>query len=213
MLQLVILLFVVFIMAWVLYDVFEKHTLWGCVIAVGSYGIGILGGKFFPNVFSVWTACRYLVFFWLGFQLRRKGTEGCGRIPTVVWIAIHGLLFAVWKYTSGLEGKLTLLCLALEFAAHITGALMAFVVLQRLAERFRWKDSSIMRFLERNAMIVYLFHQQLIYFVLALLNGVVSPYLNALLNFAVAMGVSLVLGELLRKFRITRCLVGENNRK
>lgn len=209
-----VMLFVVFLMAWALFDLFEKRDMLGCIVAAGSYGVGIVGGMLLPNVFSVWTACKYLMFFWIGFKLRQKGTRSLSRIPAIVWVALHGLLFAGWKFVSALDGKLfTLLALALEFAAHIAGALMAFFVLQELAERLHWKNSRILAFLERNAMTTYLFHQQVIYFSLALLNGVVNPYFNALLNFVAAMAVSLVLGELLRKFPVTGFLVGESIRR
>lgn len=205
-----VMLFAVFMMAWPLSGFFAKHDAAGAVLAVGLYGVGLLGGLVLPNVFSIWTACKYLVFFWLGFKLRQKGTALLFRVPLMVWVAADMLLFAAAGWTSGMDGKLfTLLYLMLEFALHLVGAVMAFVVLQRLAVVSSWQDSRCFRFLERNMMPVYLFHQQMIYFVISFLNGILNPYVHAAVNFTVAMCASLAVSELLRRSRRTRFLIGE----
>ena len=85
---------------------------------------------------------------------------------------------------------------------------MAFTVLQAVAQRVNW-DNKVFAFLSRRSMTVYLFHQQIIYLVICLFNGVVNLYLNAALNFIVAMAGSLLMATVLHKFRTTRFLIGE----
>jgi len=58
-------------------------------------------------------------------------------------------------------------------------------------------------------MQVYLFHQQIIYVFITLLNGIINPYLNAAINFAASLVLSLLISALLMKFRPTRFLIGE----
>lgn len=60
-------------------------------------------------------------------------------------------------------------------------------------------------------MSIYLFHQQIIYFVILYSNGRINPYLNALLNFIVCSLLSLALSSALYQLKITRFLIGENN--
>lgn len=102
-----------------------------------------------------------------------------------------------------------LLNLGLSFLLYIIGALMAFVVLQKLATRVNWEESKVFSFLSKNSMLVYLFHQQIIYVFISLLNGVINPYLHAGINFVGAMAISLLISTVLMKFKWTRFLIGE----
>ena len=86
---------------------------------------------------------------------------------------------------------------------------MAFVVLQKLATRVNWEESKVFSFLSKNSMLVYLFHQQIIYVFISLLNGVINPYLHAGINFVGAMAISLLISTVLMKFKWTRFLIGE----
>lgn len=58
-------------------------------------------------------------------------------------------------------------------------------------------------------MPIYLFHQQVIYVCIFLLNGLINPYIHAALNFIVAMIVSLLISIMTMKFKWTKFLIGE----
>ena len=86
------------------------------------------------------------------------------KIPSPVWIAKDVLLFILVQYLSGFDATIIrLINLGLTFLLHIIGALMAFVVLQKLANRVNWKESKVFSVLSKNSMPVYLFHQQVVY--------------------------------------------------
>ena len=57
---------------------------------------------------------------------------------------------------------------------------------------------------------MYLFHQQLIYICIYWLNGIASPEVNALANFAFAFATSLVISLILHKIKFIRVLLGES---
>lgn len=84
---------------------------------------------------------------------------------------------------------------------------MAFAILQKAANKFK-NNKTILR-LSRRSMIIYLYHQQIIYFFIAGLNGKTLPYANAIINFAGTMLITFIISTLLLKFKITRLLVGE----
>lgn len=64
--------------------------------------------------------------------------------------------------------------------------------------------------LERNSLAVYLFHQQLIWAALLVLNRPgIPPLLTAVLCFAFSLGVSLLIAEVLGRYRLTRFLLGQ----
>ena len=86
---------------------------------------------------------------------------------------------------------------------------MAFVVLQKMAEKVKWKESKAFNIIAKQSMPIYLFHQQVIYFFIYWLNGVVNPYIHASINFIGAMVVSIIISSILMKFKCTRLLIGE----
>ena len=205
-----LMLFVVFMLFYPLTSFFEKHLIAGAITVIAFYGVGFVGSMKLPNIYQVFTACMYLPLFWLGFKIRQYGSKALMKIPSLIWIAADILLFALVQYLSGFDGFIfKLLNLGLTFLLHIIGALMAFVVLQKLANRVNWKESKVFTLLSKNSMPVYLFHQQVIYVFISLLNGVINPYLHAGINFIGAMMISLLISTLLMKFKWTRFLIGE----
>ena len=127
----------------------------------------------------------------------------------MVWIIASVLLYGLMQYLSGLDAvPFKLLTLGLAFATNIVGALMAFVVLQKAADKLNW-STPIFGFLSKRSMIIYLFHQQIIYFVIYSLNGLLNPYLHAVVNFVVALIASALIATLMMKFQATRFLIGE----
>ena len=205
-----LMLFFVFMLLYPLTSFFEKHNIGGALTVLVIYCIGLVGSMVLPNVFQILTACQYLIFFWLGFKIRQYGSEPLMKIPSLLWIAADVLLFILIQYLSGFDATIIkLFNLGFTFLLHIIGALMAFVVLQKLANRMNWKESKVFTLLSKNSMPVYLFHQQVIYVFISLLNGVINPYLHAGVNFIGAMVISLLISTLLMKFKWTRFLIGE----
>lgn len=198
----------VFLLFWPLSDFVKKHQLLGAAVMIGFYGIGLLAP--IPNVFQIFRACMYMPIFWLGFKLRQWGSGWLRRIPAWLWLLAHILLFALTQYISNVDGMIfKLLRLGFEFLLHIVGALMAFAVLQQIADKVNWQNSKVFGFVGKLSMPVYLFHQQVIYVFLYCINGLLNPYVHGVVNFVGAMVVSLALSALLVKFSVTRFLIGE----
>ena len=205
-----LMLFCVFLIFHTLSEFFLKHNISGVIVVIVFYGIGLVGSMVLPNIFQIFRACSYISLFWLGFKIRQYGSRWLRRIPAIVWLAVDVLLFAVTQYLSGFDGIIfTLLILVFDFVLHIVGALMAFVVLQKVADRVKWKESKVFRFLSTSSMPVYLFHQQVIYIFITWLNGLINPYLHTGVNFIGAMTVSLLISTILMKFKWSRLLIGE----
>lgn len=62
--------------------------------------------------------------------------------------------------------------------------------------------------LKKNSFGIYLFHQQLIYPCIMLLNGRVHPVVQVVICFVVAICISSFMTELLRKWKPTRTMFG-----
>lgn len=203
-----LMLFGVFLLFYPLADFVKERQLLGAAVVLGFYGIGLLAP--IPNVFQILRACMYMPVFWLGFKLRQWGSSWARQIPVWVWLLAHILLFAVSRYISSYETIIfKLFQWGMEFLLHMVGALMAFVVLQQIADKVNWQNSKVFAVISKMSMPVYLFHQQVIYVFLYCLNGLLNPYIHGVVNFVGAMAVSLALSALLSKFSVTRFLIGE----
>ena len=203
------MLFDVFVICWLCSDFFDRHFLIGMVAVIALWGIGVVGGAVIPNVFMIWTACKYVSFFWIGFSIRKYGSYMLMKIPAIVWIIADIAIFAMTKFISEYDGAIfKLLNMGIGYALNIVGSVMAFVVLQKIADKIKW-ENKIFNFLIKRSMGVYLFHQQVIYFAIYLLNGIINPYLHTGINFAISMVVSLVITSILLRFKATRFLLGE----
>lgn len=86
---------------------------------------------------------------------------------------------------------------------------MAWSVLQAVAGKVNWQRSKVFKTLSTYSMPMYLFHQQIIYFSIVWLNGVVNPWINAVVNCVAAIFGSFIISALLMKWRRTRILIGE----
>lgn len=205
-----IMLFGVFVIAWPLTKIFKERNILGVFIALCFWGVSVVGAKYIPNVFGVWTTCAYVVFFYLGFKTRQYSNLNVKRIPFYVWIVLHALLFVISELISGNDNTLVKLAgILLTLMLHLTGAIMAFTTLVWLGSRIRWEHSKVFDVFSKNSMVIYLLHQQVIYFSIFLLNGLINPYLNAAINLAVSLLVSTLLSILLMRFKVTRFMVGE----
>ena len=202
------MLFWCFIGAWLLSNVIEKSSILSILIAIGSFGIGFVGGLLFPNYFCIWTAFQYFPLFVLGMKLRHW--SWLEQIPMLVYVAVDVILFVVWKITQGNESTiLKLVTVGVGFAFHIVGALMAWSVLQWIGSRVRWQENKVFMALSKSSMPMYLFHQQIIYFMIFWLNGKINPYIHAGINFIVALVCSFIISSVLMRWKVTRFLIGE----
>ena len=133
------------------------------------------------------------------------------KIPSLIWILLDVAAYAATRYLlcgSSLIEKGLQICAT--FCVHIIGAIMIFVVLQKLANVFiNWNESKAFMICSNCSMPIYLLHQQLIYFSITWLNGIVNPYVNSLVNFVLSFGISLIISSVFMKFKTTRFLIGE----
>lgn len=206
------MLFWVFIISWLLWKWLTKSIYTGTAISVLLYCVGLIVSKFIPNIFCIFTALQYMPFFYIGMVIRLKQEKNeCShitKIKTIYWVIADLVVFGLIHMLE-VRNTPSILLTPMQFLLHIIGALMAIVVLQKVANRVNWKESKVFSILSKNSMPVYLFHQQVIYVFISLLNGVINPYLHAGINFIGAMVISLLISTLLMKFKWTRFWIGE----
>ena len=183
----------------------------GLFISGLFYIIGVICPIFLPNVFCVWTAFRYFFFFYVGMRLWKRGTVAskiadCSIYLVIVDIVLFITLMCIDR-NSGMVWNI--MKMGLNLVLNLVGALMAWCVLQKIASVVKWDKSNCFKTLSLYTMPMYLFHQQFIYLSILWLNGKISPWINALINFVFAFLCSYIISVLLMRWKITRILIGE----
>ena len=197
-----LMLFWVYLIAWPLAGVFNRKPVIGGIVVVGLYVVGMVGSRLFPNYFFIWRSCEYVLFFWIGFMIRKMPVV-FERIKWYVWLTIFIILFIAWEMLN--SGAIHSL---LEIAVHVTGSIATFEALGSLAKRIDWSKAWFQH-LSSKTMPMYLFHQQIIYFTIYWLNGKANPYIHAGINFIVALVCSFLISGVLMRWKVTRFLIGE----
>lgn len=153
---------------------------------------------------------QYILFFFLGFKLCQKGSSQLQRIPCFAWFLADLVLFAAWKWAEDKNGVIFLFFRqGTGLLLHTVSALMAFIILQKLGSNVKWKQNKIFVTFSKYSMPIYLFHQQIIYFLIDWLNGAIHPYVHTSINFIGAILISSGISAILMKWKATRFLIGE----
>lgn len=201
-------LFFMFVLCWPLSDFLKQHNILGLEIVGLLFVAGIVGGYFHINVFNIFSACAHFCYFYIGFKIREYRVS-LGRFTLIAGIILYTVMIVV-KLVIPKNG-VTFMAVneLLELFYKVIGSITAFFVLQYIAERVRWKESSAFSFISRRAMPIYLFHQQITHLSQHFLNGHMNPYVNVLLNFAFSISLGIVLSSLMMRHKATRYLIGE----
>ncbi len=208
-----LMLFLVFIIFWPLSDYFKNRKLTGIVVVLIIYCIGLFGTYISMNIYQIWTACKFILFFYLGFKMRQGWDSYISRVPFFVYIIVDIMLFLLVCVIKIREGIIwSVLNLGLVFLLNIIGSLMVWTSLQFIADHVKWESSKSFEFIHSRSMIVYLFHQQIIYFCIKLLNGVVNNYILVVINFIISFVLSLFIATFLLRYKFTRFLIGQKNK-
>ena len=205
-----VMLFLVFILFYPLSTFFKEKHLLGAVTVIAFYGLSVVGNYFTKNYFQIFSALSYTTFFYIGFKLRQFGLEKLKKIPLPVWLAASILLYVATLVIPESNTIFKILLKGIGYVTHIVSSVAAFLTLQLLSSKINWADNKIFNFFTGLTMPIYLFHQQVIYVIIALLNPLIkSPYLLAPVLFIGSLTVSALLGLLFTKVRPLRLLVGE----
>ncbi len=146
------MLFEVFIIIWLLSNFVKEHDVISVIIIVIFYCVGIVGQAIIGDVFQVFRACSYLPFFLFGFKIRQHGSSGLLKIPVYIWIIADIILFFIVHWIAFIDNFVfKVLKHGGMFMLHLVGAVMVFVMLQKLAKIIHWKERKLFVFLSRRS--------------------------------------------------------------
>ena len=204
------MLFDVFMLVYFMSDAIYRSNVLSIIVSLAGIVMGIVGSKLFPNVFCIWTGFSYIAYFILGCKIRQYGSDSLNRIGIVTWVLAHTVLYVAVSCLKSFNGLLFKISgFGLNVILQLIGAVMAFLVLQKLAGYVDWKNNRLIKGFSQISMPIFFLHQQLIYFSISLFNGLVNPYVNAIINVVFSIVGSAIITKLLYKVRLCRVLMGE----
>lgn len=201
-----LMLFWVFAIFWLISNIVNKKPLLGGAIVSMAYCVGL----FAPSIYCFNKGLQYLQFFYIGFMVRKcdLGNKVFYKISSFGYFVVDVGLFVAYELLGGNEEIIfKVMAHGCSIFLHMIGAVSAFVLLQRFVNRFL-QGNKVIDFFGKHSMVIYLVHQQLIYFSIGWFNGVVPPIALVLINFLFAIAVSTLFSVLMQKTKVTIFLIG-----
>lgn len=208
----VLMLFWVFIIFAPVAKLIDKHFIIGILFVGFCYLVGKFGGKLTGgvNYYRILDGFQYVVYFWLGFSLRKYGIGRLLKIPAVCWIVINVFMIIFKEYIIRIEMPHmidTAVNLAVPLLVQLSGGMMAFMVLQKLLMKFN-PQGRFLSLVSKYGFPIFMIHEQFIYLAVIWYEGKLNPYVFSLITYIWVIALSLVIAYLLGKTKITRFLIG-----
>lgn len=152
------------------------------------------------------TAVQYGMFYYLGAYLYESGTK----ITIKNTVLYSGLSIGGYALSRMLSNEDTIMLKMVALLANNIGSLSSLLAIYGIVNllSYRRENSILWSTLKKNSFGIYLFHQQLIYPCIMLLNGRVAPSVQVLISFIIAICGASIITEILRKIKITELLFG-----
>lgn len=203
------MLFWVFVSAHYLVRNLGNNTKYLSIVILTVYYAGMIIGNYLPNVFQLFTAMQYLPYFFIGFCLR-KYEHALRNKELYILIAALILNVGLFGITQtiphkGIQG--TMFTLVAYPLMRLGGAVMIFLILDRLARIVPWNNRFGL-FLCEASFPIYLFHEQIIYFLVPYLRDIFNPVWTMLSVFVSALLITCLLSSFLMKGRVARYAIG-----
>lgn len=207
-----LMLFWVFVIFAIIDKIINKHFVLGALLVCGCYLFGKFGAKLTDgiNYYRIFDGFQYIFFFWVGFCLRKYGIQYLIRMPVIIYLAFNIGTITLSRLIDNIELPHmldTIKNIVIPPLVQLVGAMMAFVVLQKVLIQFK-QGNKALDFFAKHSFTVFLVHEQLIYLAVIWYEGKISPYLFPIVTFAWVLPVSIGASLLLEKTRITRFLIG-----
>lgn len=203
------MLFDCFVLAWLLRNFAQKSTFLLIFFCLAAYGIGMIGIHYRLDYFMVCSGLMFFPFFVMGYKLRQEHSHLLFRFNPVFLIITDLTLFmGMFIFNGYLTGIYKSVYFIYRFFLNLFGAFSAFSILVQLFSQYRWGKVPIFNYLSKRTMIIYLFHQQVIYFFIIWLNGAVPPLIHGIINLIGTIFITLIISEIVLKIKILRYLTG-----
>ena len=181
----------------------------GIFVSLIFYGVGTLAMMFLPNIFQIWKAFACVIFYYMGFAFRNHSNNILYKIPWFIYFLIHIFVFCInFYFVSNQSGIIfKALSVALSFLCNVLGTLTIVIGLSKFSFK-KLQKTRIYSFLLKHNFVMYLFHQQLIYVAISLLNNKASTSVIIAVNLIFSSVISALIAVALSKIPKVKYVFG-----
>lgn len=201
-----LMLFNVFVLFYLLNTfILSKSSL--MLSAVLIFAVG-LSGQYATNLLQIQQSFGYLMYFYAGYIWARHRIFLDSFILRNNWFIIalgftHLLFFVARSYFYIHKGKnfyANLIDKSFEIFVALAGILFIYSLCLHLSSKTKINNSRLISLLEKNSLIIYLFHQPLLYiYYLNLWNKNVPPIMVIMMCFITGLSVPLLISKVVNK--------------
>lgn len=174
------------------------------------YYSGIIIGGYLPNIFQCISAMQFLPYFWGGVLLRNYiqyiNNQKEKQIIAIASFLNIGLFLVSQSQQFNFINE-TIMVLFGNLICTFSGAIAAFFILERLARIVPWNNKFGL-FLCKVSFPIYLFHEQLIYYIAPSISADLNPIIATLIIFITVFFLTALLSNILIKKQFAKIMLG-----
>ena len=180
-----------------------------CAVFAIVYFSGIAAGRMLALPYQIPAAIQHMAFFMLGMFVCNRRQQVA--FPWYFSAIIHIVLFTLFNdiFIGALWYERLFRALARPLL-NILGIFMVISFISAHRDAGLW-NTKLYSFFKKHSFTMYLFHQQLIYCIISIFNGILPPFFLVTANFVAAILGSSVISVISNSFPITRFLTGTKN--
>lgn len=210
-----LMLFGVFLVYRLIEPFICNYRFCSALLLIVAFFIGYIGQVVCKNYFQIFTVLYYLLFFYIGGSLYKycRVLKKIQYRHLIVIAIVQVFVYVVSVYCGfRVESHFRVVSKLLYMFSTVIGAVSYVLILAVIGNKCRCKGG-VYLLMRKNNFFMYLLHQQLIYVTIYLLNGRIGPEVNSMVNFVVAICVSLMLSVGLHKSYLLSRILGETKNK
>lgn len=161
------------------------------------------------DVFQIPKTLQFILYFYFGGFVYSHKNKITGK-QTLIMVMIAGLLYlgSLFADSSGVDIlKIAKLAVAPIISVLEIGSI--YYICTRLISKKKINlKSKFYNLLEDNGFGIYIFHMQILFFAIAIFNGVVPPIVQVAITFLISLFGAVVMSWVLKKWKVTRWMFG-----
>lgn len=161
-----------------------------------------LGRIPYSNIFQIRTSLLYIPFFFLGSVLKeRKDIVRTSSIFSLFFVCIGIYFMSQFMHQGNFLSRIV--CHFMYVSISLIEVSIVYIIIAIVGNNFAIANimglkNFVCRQLARNSFGIYLFHQQVIYFIDYYINGSIKPMWHVIITFVLAIIISNLIVEILR---------------
>lgn len=203
------MLFNCFVLGWSLRNFAQRHSLLLILLCIAMYCVGMVGIHYQLDYLMIFTGCMFFPFFEMGYKIRQINSDLLFQFSPLSLLIIDLLLFTcLFSISENLSGIPKSVYFIFRFLINMFGAFSVFSILVQLSNRYEWNNMKLFKYLSQRTMIIYLFHQQIVYFFITFFNGTLPPIIHGIINFIGTIIITLIISNGILRIKSLRFLTG-----